>query len=250
MIPEYVYILWLAVALITGIVALFIAAPYGRHTRGGWGPMISNRLGWIIMETPAILISTTLFFVGDAPKPLVAWIFWGLYVMHYVYRSWIFPFLIRTQGKKMPLSISLSAIGFNLVNAGMLGYFMGFEAGDMYTDDWLYTPQFIGGVLIMLIGLIVNIRSDLRLIRLRKPGETGYKIPQGGLFRFISCPNHFGEIIEWAGFAMLTWSMPGLVFVLWTAANLIPRAIMHHRWYREKFADYPQGRKAVIPFVL
>ena len=38
-------------------------------------------------------------------------------------------------------------------------------------------------------------------------------------------------------------------FVFFTAANLVPRAVSHHRWYQEKFDDYP-ARKAVIPFVL
>jgi hypothetical protein len=37
---------------------------------------------------------------------------------------------------------------------------------------------------------------------------------------------------------------------VWTAANLIPRALGHHAWYRGHFADYPRARRAVIPFLL
>jgi hypothetical protein len=44
--------------------------------------------------------------------------------------------------------------------------------------------------------------------------------------------------------------LPGLVFALWTAANLVPRALKHHTWYRKTFAEYPRVRKAIIPFVL
>jgi hypothetical protein len=80
--------------------------------------------------------------------------------------------------------------------------------------------------------------------------ETAYKIPFGNLFRYISCPNHFGEIIEWAGYALLCWNLPASAFFIWTSANLIPRAIAHHHWYREHFSDYPMNRKAVIPFIL
>jgi steroid 5-alpha reductase family enzyme len=87
------------------------------------------------------------------------------------------------------------------------------------------------------------------LLRLRKPGETGYKIPKSGLFRWVSCPNHFGEIVEWSGFALICWNLPALSFAIWTAANLIPRAVSHHNWYREKFEDYPLRRKAVLPFL-
>ena len=56
-----------------------------------------------------------------------------------------------------------------------------------------------------------------------------------------------GEIIEWSGFALMCWNLPALSFAVWTAANLIPRALSHHAWYRRTFPDYPPGRKAVIP---
>jgi len=102
-------------------------------------------------------------------------------------------------------------------------------------------------VLIFVAGAFINQRADHLLIHLRKPGETGYKVPRGFLFDYISCPNHFGEIVEWIGFAIMTWSLPGLSFAIWTAANLIPRALNHHEWYQETFDDYPKGRKAVIP---
>jgi hypothetical protein len=57
-------------------------------------------------------------------------------------------------------------------------------------------------------------------------------------------------MIEWTGWAFATLSWPGAVFALWTAANLVPRALQHHAWYRSTFADYPRPRKAIIPFVL
>jgi 3-oxo-5-alpha-steroid 4-dehydrogenase 1 len=34
---------------------------------------------------------------------------------------------------------------------------------------------------------------------------------------------------------------------VWTFANLAPRAWSHHKWYHEKFSDYPLDRKALIP---
>lgn len=29
-----------------------------------------------------------------------------------------------------------------------------------------------------------------------------------------------------------------------------PRAMAHHRYYKDKFEDYPSTRRAVIPFIL
>jgi protein-S-isoprenylcysteine O-methyltransferase Ste14 len=66
----------------------------------------------------------------------------------------------------------------------------------------------------------------------------------------VSCPNYLGEIVEWTGFALLTWSLPAVSFAAWTVANLVPRALAHHRWYRERFPDYPRRRKALIPGLL
>ena len=99
-------------------------------------------------------------------------------------------------------------------------------------------------------GVIINLQSDHILISLRKGNEKGYKIPYGGLFKYISCPNHFGEMVEWIGFAIMAWSLPAFSFALWTIANLLPRAMSHHRWYKAYFEDYPKGRRAAIPFLV
>ena len=109
---------------------------------------------------------------------------------------------------------------------------------------------FLAGIALFAAGFLIHSSSDNILRSLRKPGETGYSIPQGGMFRFISCPNYFGEIIEWVGWALLTWSVAGLAFATFTFANLFPRAIAHHRWYRGEFTDYPSERKAIIPFIV
>jgi protein-S-isoprenylcysteine O-methyltransferase Ste14 len=85
------------------------------------------------------------------------------------------------------------------------------------------------------------------LLRLKKANPDDYSIPRGGLFRWVSCPNYLGEIVEWLGWALLTWSPAGLAFAAWTMANLVPRARAHHRWYRERFSDYPTKRKALVP---
>jgi protein-S-isoprenylcysteine O-methyltransferase Ste14 len=66
----------------------------------------------------------------------------------------------------------------------------------------------------------------------------------------VSCPNYLGEMLEWFGWALATWSIAGLAFALYTVANLLPRALQHHRWYRAKFADYPADRKALVPYVI
>ena len=242
---------WIAIALFIFPLVLKIAAPYGRHTTSKWGVLMDNRAGWILMELPALLVFAGFYLFGTGSHPTVTWIFFGFWVLHYVNRTLIFPFRLKTKGKKMPLAIVFMAIGFNFVNGFINGYYLGTIASSVhYPDAWLLDPRFIGGVAVFITGMFINWQADNILIHLRKPGETGYVIPQKGFFRYISCPNHFGEIVEWTGFALMTWCSPGLAFAVWTLVNLLPRALQHHKWYRDTFKDYPAERKAVFPFIL
>jgi steroid 5-alpha reductase family enzyme len=115
---------------------------------------------------------------------------------------------------------------------------------------WLHSPAFIVGTTMFAGGYLAHLLADRQLRRLRRENGGARGVPRGWLFRLLSCPNYFGEIVEWTGFAIATWSPTGLLFALWTAANLVPRAIHHHRWYRANFPDYPPERRAVVPFVL
>merc|ERR1711908_49353 len=92
--------------------------------------------------------------------------------------------------------------------------------------------------------------ADRLLLSLRKPGETGNKIPKGGAFEFISGANLWSECVEWSGYALSSGSVCGLAFSFFTWCGLGTRCLQKHKWYQEKFRDeYPSQRKALIPFV-
>jgi hypothetical protein len=239
---------WIGVAVFTFLLLLKITAPYGRHTSEKWGPQISNRLGWIIMEATVLVVFLFFVFASLEKQNAVTWTMIGLFCLHYINRSFIFPFRLNTKGKTMPLMIVGSAMFFNLMNGFGLGYYF-YQYAD-YTSDWFSDIRFIIGLLLFFIGLFINWKADDTLIHLRKPGETHYVIPKSPLFRMVSCPNLSGELLEWFGFALLCWNLPGWTFFIWTAANLVPRAISHHHWYKSKFSDYPIERKAIIPFLV
>jgi len=240
---------WTVLAVVLFPLLLKVRAPYGRHTSSGWGPMVDNRVGWIVMEFPTLLLFSLLTLLGPNDKSPAVWVFFSFWVIHYTNRIFVFPLLIHTKGKKMPLLVVFLAMIFNLVNGFINGYWLGYISPG-YSIAWIADPRFLVGVGFFVIGFLINQSSDHKLIRLRSGGKTGYFIPRGGLFNLISCPNFFGEILEWTGFAIMTWSLPGLSFAVWTAANLIPRALHHHAWYQSTFSDYPQKRKAVIPGLL
>jgi protein-S-isoprenylcysteine O-methyltransferase Ste14 len=241
---------WVLIALsaIAVVVLLLTPAPYGRFVRSGWGPQISSRVGWLVMASPAVVVFAVAFLTGDkawAAAPLTLFALWQL---HYVYRAFVYPF--RMRGAKTMTALVAFYVG--LFVTAPYGYLNGRQLSQFgdYPTSWLWEPRFLVGAALFVVGFAINHRSDLRLMKLRAPGETGYRIPTGGLFRWISCPNYFGELIEWFGWAVATWSLPGLAFALWGAANMVPRAMAQHRWYHEHFPDYPPERRAVLPRLL
>ncbi len=246
------YDIFLFISAVTAVAVFlqlqFVAAPYGRHARTGWGPSIPSKLGWVIMEgVAAVAILYFCFRQRPAMTPTL-WLLLALWEFHYINRSFVYPLRTRTRGKRNPLTVVLMAMAFNTWNGYLNGHWLGAHAAD-YTSAWMQQPQFIVGITCFVAGFAINVWSDEILIRLRGESDTGYSIPKGGLFRFVSCPNYLGELIEWTGWALMTWSPAGLVFALWTAANLVPSARSHHRWYRKEFPVYPPERKAIFPFL-
>jgi len=226
---------------------LLITAPYGRHHRDGWGPCLPGRAAWFLMELPALLVLPVMVFMSPAGHVPAAWVPASLWLFHYAYRTLVYPALMRAPGRSFPLLLALFAIGFNLLN----GYNNGTSLVTGSQDgSSLLSPHFFLGAALFLAGFGIHSHSDHIIRQLRMPGESAYGIPQGGLFRWVGSPQYLGEIIQWTGWAILTWSLAGLAFALFTACNLVPRAISNDRWYRQTFEDYPQQRRILIPGLL
>ena len=126
---------------------------------------------------------------------------------------------------------------FNVLNAYVISRWISHLGS--YDSDWPTDGRFLVGVVLFIVGFVIHFTSDRALIRLRGPGETGYRVPRGRLFDQVTCPNYLGEMIEWAGFAVATWSFPGLAFAIFTVANVGPRAFANRRWCRRTFPDFP-----------
>lgn len=240
---------WFGVGAVTLVSLFFITAPYGRHGRSGWGPAVGPRLGWVLMELLAVAIPAALFATSGRTGDAAGAVFLVLWEIHYVQRTFVYPMLLPAGASPMPISIPLLAIVFNMFNGYLQGGWL-YRVAPVHEVSWLADPRFVAGAALFFTGMAINLHADHVLRNLRKPGETGYRVPHGGFYRLVSCPNYLGEVVEWAGWAIATWSLAGAAFAFWTAANLVPRAVAHHRWYREKFPEYPKERRAVFPFVL
>ena len=245
----YIFLfIWVAIGLITFVYLFFENAPYGRHIKDGWGIKIPARLGWIVMESPCVILMVVLALIIREQLEMIHKIFLCIWLTHYIHRTFIYPFVIEMTNPKMPISIALSAFFFNIINVSIQAF--GIFYFTQYSDDWLTSPTFIIGLSVFLFGMFINIKSDYIINSMKRNKGPGYHIPDQFLYKYLSAPNYFGEIIEWLGWAILTFSISGFVFLIWVIANLFPRAIAHHKWYKDKFDNYPKGRKAIIPGII
>jgi len=230
------------------IFLFFFTAPYGRHYRAGWGPAVKARGAWMFMEAPALLvIGLTVIFSGRDVSPLTVLLL-GLWEIHYLYRTCLFPLLMGESDKRFPLALIGFAFIFNSLNGYANGVFL--ANGELIsTSGPIPTFRIAIGIALFAGGFFIHVWADRNLRQLRKPGEKGYKIPHGGLFELVTNPNYLGEVVEWCGWALATWSLAGLAFALFTIANLVPRAYSNRQWYIATFPDFPKERKSVIPYV-
>ena len=238
-------------AVVVFVALFFVKAGYGRFYTKSWGPTVNNRFGWVLMEAPVFFLMLAFWLTSDrlTSLPHVAMLLF--FELHYFQRSFIFPLLIRGKGV-MPLSVILMGLIFNSLNALMQGgWLFVVSPDDYYTAAWLTSPQFVIGALIFVVGMAINLHSDYVIRHLRKPGDTNHYLPQKGMFKYVTSANYLGEFTEWIGFAVLTWSWAGVVFALWTFANLAPRANAIHQSYREQFPEGFEGKniKRIIPFI-
>ncbi|MDP4223976.1 MAG: 3-oxo-5-alpha-steroid 4-dehydrogenase [Bacteroidota bacterium] len=244
---KYSIILIFGFAALVFVILFFVSAPYGKFSRRGWGTAIRSKWAWMIMEmpSPALMI---IFFISSKQKDLPQAIFLGVWLSHYLLRTFIYPFRQSGKQKPFPVLLVVMALTFNCLNGFANGY--GIFRLSTYDQSWIFSWQFISGILFFLAGFAINKTADEKFRMIREQNHSEYVIPEGWMFEYISCPHYLGEITEWAGWALMTWSVPGLAFFIFTFANLFPRAIRTHKWYQSKFPGYPNNRKAVIPFII
>ncbi len=254
--------LWVMIAMgvVVFISLYFVNAGYGMFLNNRWGKTINNKLAWFLMEFPIFLAMIIIWLASPHRFDIVPMVFLLIFEIHYFQRSIIFPWMLKGKSQ-MSLAVMFMGIAFNILNAMMQGYWIFFESynsnyhvfGLSYSDiEWLWSPHFIIGTCIFLFGFYVNLRSDYIIRHLRKDeNDTKHYLPSGFLFEYVTSANYLGELLEWLGFAILTWSLSGLVFFWWTFANLVPRA---HNIYKRYQAEYPEEMKAkhlkrVFPFI-
>jgi len=162
---------------------------------------LDPRFGWWLMELPATLFFVYGFRTGYKKEQenkkdlnLISKILGLIWLRHYANRGWYFPLTIRVaDGGKNSFSLFNAAIGAMFLS--MHGYLNGRMFTDVgsYTDRWLRDPRFIIGMIVYEMGFWTTLHSESILRNLRPRGQTvsdlnRYKIPYGGLFKYVTNP--------------------------------------------------------------
>ncbi|CAN0255152.1 unnamed protein product, partial [Phaeothamnion confervicola] len=192
----------LIAAFITFGLLASVAAPYGRYSSdsvfGVKCPLLLARVAWVAMESPNLLWAAWCMRHADKDclSSPVNLILLGCFMLHYLNRAIVFPLQMRG-GKPMPAIVMALAMLFCTVN----GYLQCRQLTKfrLYPEAWLTDPRFAVGLALFVAGMAANLHADGILRGLRAPGETGYKIPRGGLFEVVSGANYAAEILEWCG---------------------------------------------------
>ncbi len=232
--------------------------PYGRFGNDKWGITLNPKFGWWLMEIPATVVFLWFYLRSPNAGQLMPMILAAIWLIHYGNRGWFFPLSIRVaKNRKSTFSITivLSGMFVTAIHAYMnASWFTGL--GTHLTEAWLSDARFWIGLVVYYSGFALILHSEAVVRNLRDPKQLAsgeqpdYRIPYGGGYRWVSSPTYLGELTAWSGFAIMTWGLPGVVILLISAGNLIPRAIATQRWYQEKFPEYPTDRKAIFPYVL
>ncbi len=223
------------------VILYFVDAGYGKFRSNKWGYSINNKLGWFLMEFPA-LVPAFYYLLCQAAG---GWEYFliGIYAVHYVYRSLVFPFLLKGNSR-MPIAIVLMGAVFNTINSTLIGFYT--VSAESEPVLWLFPI----GLLLFGLGMYTHVKADHTIRNLRKPGDTNHYLPKGGMFNYVTSANYFGELLEWTGYALMLNNPAGWMFVWWTDANLVPRSHAIHKKYLAEFGDEAVGkRKRIIPFV-
>ena len=203
-----------------------------------------------MMEAPVFIVMLYMWASNGASTALPAFLAFLLFQLHYFQRSFVFPLMMKGNSR-MPIAIMLMGITFNVINGLLIGTSLFVFPPSAFNEGAAYLahPIAILGIAIFFVGMVINLHSDHVIRHLRQPGDTSHYLPEKGLYRYVTSANYFGELVEWTGFALLCSTPAAWLFVLWTAANLVPRAAAIHRHYREEFGEAVGARKRIIPFI-
>jgi protein-S-isoprenylcysteine O-methyltransferase Ste14 len=212
---------------------------------------VSSRTGMLLLYSPALLVAlgylkhaSTVTSKSNGRETLTA----GLLALHFGKRVWECSFLHKYSGT-MDGDFLLPISSVYALTSTMIAH------QQLQIAEYSHTASNAlcsFGIFLFMTGQFGNFYHHYLLAELRRgknaSGER-YVIPTGGLFKFVTMPHYFCEILAWLGIACVTQQLNAFLTVADMTSYLAGRSMATTRWYRSKFLNYPSERKHLIPFV-
>lgn len=123
--------------------------------------------------------------------------------------------------------------------------------------EFIFSASFLQviGILIFAYAWINQYKTAVILANLRKNPNgnivtTEHKLPQGGLFKYLSSPHLTCEILIYFSLWLILLNNHTFQYVLlWVASNQVETGLLNHWWYLKRFKNYPKERKVILPFI-
>ncbi len=209
---------------------------------------LPSRLGMFLLYFPAVLLFPLTVGLSDEAPTTWHLVCAAMVSAHFGKRCLEALFIHKYSGVMNGFSVVMIC-GLYSTLSGLLGWIAVHDVPSTLLQSPNFTPLWIPGFIIWSLGTAINAYHPVLLANLRPPGETGYKVPEGGLFRWIACPHYLGELIAWWGFSLIFHHVAAFVVTLTMTFYLSGRAYNTLKWYRGKDLELPAGWKRLVPFV-
>eukprot|EP00915_Cephaloidophora_sp_WS-2016_P009418 GHVH01013498.1.p1 GENE.GHVH01013498.1~~GHVH01013498.1.p1 ORF type:complete len:335 (+),score=39.14 GHVH01013498.1:74-1006(+) len=208
-------------------------------------------MGPLIIFPMFVLFPQLIYFENrDQPLCLVQKLALWLTIAHYLKREVETLFIHRFSKATMPIvRLPINCLHYWVFNGVAIGYFLFHPR--YQTASWITDPVAYVLSITMLVFEVLNLCTHITLKNLRPRGSTTRGIPHGWGFGVVSCANYWWESCAWFCFAILTNCFTSWVFFIVASGQMLEWALKKHANYKKEFKDeYPENRKAIIPFIL
>lgn len=221
------------------------------------GPQIAWQTVFLIEYFGPILIFPIVYFLrpyiySNAPaeasqlQTLTMW----LVIVHFVKRELETLFVHRFSAATMPIRNIFKNSAHYWILAGL--NIAAWTCSPRAPTAKPANPLFLySGLAAYTIGELGNFQAHMTLRGLRSSGGTERGIPQGPLFKIVTCPNYMMETLSWIGVWLvsgLSWSV--IAFAAVSVGQMAEWSKKKENRYRKEFGDkYKKKRYTMLPFI-
>ncbi|MBI4063643.1 MAG: DUF1295 domain-containing protein [Elusimicrobia bacterium] len=218
--------------------------PYSKFSKGG---TINMRLAAILVYFSPIVAYTASYIQASSPKSPYHVALLAGFTLHFGKRCLESLFLHKFS-RRVGLPV-IAVVGFAYTSVAVLaGQLHNAKVPEVY--GYAFGPSLLlAGAAVMFFGELLNFYHHYLLAKLRRGQEREYRVPQGGLFRYVACPHYLAEIVAWFGYALMSrhLEMYGVVFIF--TCYLAARSRKTSQWYQKNVPGYPADRRSLVPYL-